>query len=261
VVIDSSGNAGSSLAGYCAALGIRCSVYAPESASPAKLVQARAYGATVVSVPSSRSDTTRAAVEATRRAVYASHMWNPYFIAETQTFAFELVEQLGAAPAAAVFPLGAGTLLLGAYLGFASLLEAGLIEALPRLYGVQAAVFAPLLDAFERGGSLDDTTPSQPSLAEGILIAAPPRADAVVAAVRESGGSVLAVSEAEIAASFQRLAGRGVYVEPTSATAVAGLERLLEEVHPPLEGVVAVALTGTGLKAGAVAERLTSEGV
>lgn len=259
-VIDSSGNAGSSLAAYCATLGIRCSVYAPESASPAKLVQVRAYGAAVVTVPGSRSDTTRAALDAAARAIYASHMWNPYFIAGTQTFAFELTEQLGAAPAAVVFPLGAGTLMLGAHLGFRGLLEAGLIERLPRLHGVQAAACAPLVAAFE-GAPVDGTSPCGSSLAEGILIASPPRADAVLAAVRESEGSVLAVSEAEIADAFRKLARCGVYVEPTSAVAAAGLERVLDGADRPPDGVVVVALTGTGLKASASAERLAKDDV
>ena len=122
ITVDSSGNAGASLAAYGAAAGIAVRVFVPAHASGPKLSQMRAYGAEVVPVAGTRSDVgTAALAAATDELVYASHIWNPAFVLGTQTFAFELFEQLGAAPAAIVCPLGAGTLLLGCYYGFRSL--------------------------------------------------------------------------------------------------------------------------------------------
>jgi threonine synthase len=260
IVIDSSGNAGASMAAYCSAAGIRCDVYVPAAASEAKLTQIRAYGAHVFPIPGSRADVTEAAMSASSTATYASHMWNPYFLVGTQTFAFELTQQLAAtrsSPATIVFPLGAGTLLLGAYHGFLALLSAGFIERMPRLIGVQASVCAPLARSFAE--DTDAENPCSNSIAEGILIAKPPRADAVIAAIRKSGGTILTVDDSEIAFAFTQLARSGVYVEPTSATALAGLRRLPPAEQFSFSGATILALTGSGLKSSATAAQLLAE--
>jgi threonine synthase len=251
VAIDSSGNAGASMAAYCAAADVDCDVYVPATASAAKLAQIRAYGARVFAVDGSRSDVTEAAMSAGDVATYASHMWNPYFLVGTRTFAFEVATQLaatGSSVASVVFPLGSGSLLLGAYHGFRALLSAGLIARMPRLVGVQAAACAPLArsftDAFPDG-------PCSGSIAEGILVAKPPRADAVTAAIAETGGTVVVVEEPEIASAHTQLARRGVYVEPTSATALAGLRRLPRSEEQAADGATILALTGSGLKSAA----------
>jgi threonine synthase len=132
VVIDSSGNAGASLAAYCARAGIVCEVYAPASASATKLAQIRAYGARVVPIDGSRQDVTAAAVS----AAYASHAWTPWFLHGTTTFADEIYRQLARAPDAIVLPVGAGTLLLGIARGFAALARRGAVEAVPRIYAI-----------------------------------------------------------------------------------------------------------------------------
>jgi threonine synthase len=245
IAVDSSGNAGASLAAYCAAAGIAARVYVPASASAAKLVQIEAYGAETVRVPGTRADVAEAAVGDSR--IYASHIWSPYFLVGTQTFAFELTTQLGGEPPAAVlFPVGAGTLLLGSYLGFRALRDAGLTDRLPRLYGVQAAACAP----FHAAWTETEARPCEGSLAEGLLIARPPRLAAVVAAVRETGGEILAVDESAIASAVVELARHGVYAEPSAAVAWAGFKAV------PDEEDAVVALTATGLKATASIEKL-----
>src|SRR5260370_8072920 len=100
VVDDSSGNAGASLAAYCARAGIACEVHLPTTASPAKLRQLEAYGADVVLVPGPRSAATDSAQEAAARGrgVYASHLWSPLFLAGAAPFAWEAWEQLGPPP-------------------------------------------------------------------------------------------------------------------------------------------------------------------
>lgn len=246
VVEDSSGNAGASLAAYCARAGIRCTIYAPADTSPAKLVQIRAYRAEVVAVPGSRADTARAVQAAAKRTYYASHNWNPIFLHAMKTLAFETCEQLRwRAPAAVVMPCGYGSVVLGAYLGFQDLMSAGLIDRLPRLVAVQAAACAPLYAAYraEAGTSAS----SGHTLAEGIACAEPIRPERILEAIRASGGEVIAVSEGEILDGLRALAAQGLYVEPTSAVVAAAMSRLAGEgrLEP---GTVAV-LTGSGLKA------------
>ena len=152
VVEDSSGNAGSAIAAYCAKAGIECEIYVPQYTSSEKTVQIQAYGATLRKVQGSRERTAEVAMEAASKIPYASHCWNPFFLHGTKTFAFEVWEQMDwKAPDVLVLPIGHGTLFLGAYIGFKELKEAGMIKRIPRLVGVQSASCAPLYRAFKRG--------------------------------------------------------------------------------------------------------------
>ncbi len=251
IVVDSSGNAGASVAAYCARAGIDCLIFAPATASPAKLGQIEAYGASVELVPGPRSASADAAREAAANgAVYTSHAWSPLFLAGTRTFAFELWEQLGrTAPDAVVVPVGSGTLLLGACLGFEDLRAAGLAERVPRVFGVQVDACAPLARAAETGAAEPVDVAQGPSAADGIMIARPPRGREILAAVRRSGGTILAVGEDALWSALAALGGSGLYVEPTSAVAAAGASHLLETGLIGPEHRVAVGLTGSGLKA------------
>jgi threonine synthase len=145
---------------------------------------------------------------------------------------------------------------LGADRGFDELSRRGEIAKGPRLFGVQAASCAPFHAAFAAGGERLVPTDILPTVAEGIATAKPTRVAEVLRAVRVSGGAVVAVSEAEIVAALRDLARRGLYVEPTSATAAAGLTRLLAAgLIRPDESTVLV-LTGSGLKASALTGEL-----
>lgn len=249
VVEDSSGNAGCAVAAYCARAGIRCTIYCPASTSPAKTAQISAYGARLEQVPGDRKATSRAVWQAARQAYYASHVWNPFFLHGTKTFAYEVCEQLGwRAPDTVVLPVGNGTLLLGAAMGFCELREAGITAHVPKIVGVQAAHCAPLYAAFQRG--TDNIAPGDwsPTLAEGIAIAAPARGRQILEAVAESGGWFEAVDEAAIGRAQASLGRRGYFIEPTAAAAPAALHRLAHELAG--ETVVSV-FTGHGLKAAA----------
>jgi len=253
VVEDSSGNAGASLSAYAARAGIRATVYVPAHASPVKQAQIAACGARVVPVPGPRAEAARAVLAAVEEgAAYASHVYHPLVHHGMKTVAFELWEQMGGLPPeGVVLPVGHGTLLLGLAMGFAELRAAGCIERPPRLYGIQAASCAPLAAAWERGTDEAAPVAEGETVAEGVRISAPLRGREVLAAVRASGGSILAVGDAETLAAQRSLARRGFYVEPTSAVAVAALDHL----RGRLEGRVVVVLTGSGFKSAGGASR------
>ncbi len=249
VVEDSSGNAGASVAGYCARAGIACAIYVPEIASPAKLRQVEAYGARLVRVPGSREATAEAARRAAAQTAYASHVWSPYFLAGTRTCAFELWEQLDRrAPDHVVLPVGSGTLLLGLARGFDALRAAGLVAGVPRLWAVQAASVAPLVRAL--GGEPVVPPPEgwTAPVAEGIAIARPVREQEILAALRASRGGAVAVDDASVLAAQAELARQGLYAEPTSAAAPAGLRTLLAAGRIGRQEQTVVVLTGHGLK-------------
>ena len=275
VVEDSSGNAGAAIATYAARAGIDAEVYVPADAKPAKLRAIRRAGATPVRIEGDRQAVTEACIDAlgtiddvddtgdvgdtgdvddtgdvgdTGEAWYASHAWNPAFFEGTATIAYEIAHQRDwSAPDAVVLPVGHGTLLLGAHWGFERLIRAGWIDECPRLYAAQAAGIAPLVRDLH---GAEDANPvgEHNAAADGIQIAEPVRLPALRAAVTETGGDAIAVTEAAGEAALDRLHAAGFYTEPTCAVAPAALEMLRERgAIAPTEDVV-VPLTGSGLK-------------
>lgn len=249
VIADSSGNAGTAVAAYCARAGLPCTVYVPEGTSPKKLEQIGAHGARLEIVPGDREVTAAVAREAADRpgTFYASHVHNPYFLHGTKTYVHELWEERGGRlPEVLVVPVGNGTLLLGAALAIGELHAAGLIDRRPLLYAVQAEAVSPLAAAWRAGAQdLIDDTPQAPTLAEGIAIPRPLRARQILRAVRASGGSFLTVSEDGIRAAQLDLAERGLYVESTGVACWAAVR----------DGALGrrtavVPLCGAGLKTG-----------
>jgi threonine synthase len=255
VVEDSSGNAAAAVAAYAAAAGLACDLFVPAEASPDKLAQARAYGASVRAVPGGREAAARAAQEVAATAFYASHVWHPAFFAGTRTFAYEVWEQLGGeAPDAVVLPAGHGTLLLGCWWGFADLARWGYLTRAPRLIAVQAERCAPLAHAM---AGREPPAP-QRTVAEGIAIANPVRLRQMLRAVQETRGAVVSVPEEAITSAWRRAASAGLFVEPTAAVGLAGLSAALREGFcRPGERIV-VPLTGSGLKAASAVARLLS---
>ncbi len=247
VVEDSSGNAGCAVAAYCARAGITCQIFVPASTSPGKLAQIQMYGAALNLIPGSREDTAAAVWQAAETQYYASHSWNPFFFHGTKTFAYEVWEQMGwKAPDTLILPAGNGTLLLGAYLGFRELKMAGLIESLPKLVAVQSERSAPLAQMFRENLSSLPRIEKKDTLAEGIAIAEPVRGGQIVAAVRETGGTFITVSEAEIETSLRALCRQGAYLEPTSAATTAAVNQYLGRLKQ--DEVIVTIFSGHGLK-------------
>ena len=235
---DSSGNAGASIAAYAAAAGIRARIMVPESAPAAKRVQIAAAGAELQEVAGDRDTVERAALAAAETMFYASHNRQPFFLEGTKTLAFELWEQLGfRAPAAVAAPCGNGANILGLYLGFRELQEAGQIDVLPRLHAVQAANSSPIRSLFD-----GRVLPRGATVADGIATSQPIRGQMVANAVSATGGSVPVASEDAIMEAVGRLARSGWFLEPTSAVVAAALPQI------PEEDLVLI-LTGSGLKA------------
>ncbi len=235
LVEDSSGNAGAAIATYAAKAGIQSEIVVSENTSPNKIKQLETLGADVIKISGSREDV---AEEAKRRATdtyYASHCYNPFFFQGTKTFAYELWEQTGGKlPEEIFFPVGNGTLILGCFLGFMELMDAGLIEYFPRLTAVQTENCASLLH--------DDTEKMSPTIAEGIAVKKPVRKSEILNAVRYSKGQIISVTEDEILSTWKMLVSMGFYVEKTSAVGVTGWLKS----NAPENSLVP--LTGHGLK-------------
>jgi threonine synthase len=245
VLEDSSGNGGAAVATYAAAAGMRATIFVPASTSPAKTVQARAAGAAIELIAGSRQDCADAALAASARLFYASHNWHPFFLHGTKTLAFELWEDLGhRAPDNVVIPCGAGSNVLGCWIGFSELLRGGAIARMPRLFAVQPAACGPIARAFL---GLPEAPP-RPTIAEGTAIAQPIRLPECLDALRRSDGGAVLCEEEEIREAALSLARRGFYVEPTCAQAAAGFAQLRASGAIAERETTVLVLTGTGLK-------------
>jgi threonine synthase len=247
----STGNAASSLAGFCAASGLRAVILVPASAPKPKLAQLLVYGAELVPVDGTYDDAFDLSLEA------APHLGldlrstgvNPYLAEGKKTCALELCEQLDWQPPEVVsVSVGDGCIISGLAKGFRDLHGAGLIPHVPRLIGVQAEGSAALTQAFERGDDAPSAI-SATTLADSISVNLPRDGRKALRAVRESGGTFVTVPDSAILAAQVALARcSGVFGEPAGATALAGLIALSERGElDPSTSCVAIN-TGSGLK-------------
>lgn len=235
---DSSGNAGISVAAYSARLGIPCRIFVPADLAPSKRKQLASYGADIQFVAGNREAVTQALMKQTHQGYLASHVWNPLFLHGTKTFLWELLDQveqgLASWPEEILFPVGNGTLLLGCYLAQKEMQNAGCLPAPVRLSAAQSLACAPLPKGI----------PVQPSfsVAPGIAIGNPPRLKQIRAAIHNTGGRILAVSETDIQAAAANLFQQGWYTEFTSAVALAAWKLAAYPQN------TLIPLTGSGLK-------------
>lgn len=257
IIVDSSGNAAAAMAGYSATSGLGCTVYAPRTTSPGKLVQSRAFGAEVILVDGDREAVAHAAQDAAANdpgAFYASHNWHPVFVEGVKTWAIEVWEQLGEeSPAICYIPTGGGSAYVGAWRGFSAVPGPP-----PQLTAVQPVACAPFAIAFTQKLPFRPIVPDA-TIAEGTRIGAPARHRQVMAAIHDSGGRTEPVSDVQIIETLHELWSQGLYVEPTAAIGAAACRDHIRRSEagatgvalgaPLPEGEIVVLLTGSGLKA------------
>jgi threonine synthase len=253
IALPSAGNAGSAAAAYAAAAGIRCRITVPEDTPEAFVLEQRAFGAEVRLVPGTLSD----AGKALAGWAPAPEWWNvatfkePFRLEGKKTLGYEIAEQAGWRPPNVIFyPTGGGTGLVGMWRAFLEMREMGWIEGpLPRLIAVQARGCAPVVRAFESGASGIAPWEHAVTMASGLRVPAPFADRLILRALRETGGSAVAVSEEAMLDAMADLAGNaGCFACPEGGVTLAALRQLRAsgEVGPG-ERVV-IFNTGSGLK-------------
>ena len=248
VVQDSSGNAGNAVAAYCARAGIGCEIFVPEGTSPKKIDMIRAHGAACTVVPGSRdhcADVCRAKVDQ-EGAYYANHVYNPFFYEGTKTYIYEVYEQLHRVPANLVIPVGNGTLFLGAMKALEELQDASCIDAFPQIIALQSERCDPLLQAADRGLDAPVQVTPTPTLAEGIAIGQPMRGEEILAYAKKHGVRFVHAPEDRILEARAFLAGKGIYIEHTTAANYAAYLRYVELYGPTPDTLIT--MCGAGLK-------------
>ena len=261
VICASTGNTSASAAAYAARAGIRCIVVLPAGKiAGGKLVQAFAYGARVVAIDGNFDEALVIVRKLGERGDFAIvNSINPDRIAGQKTAAFEIVDELGAAPDLHLLPLGNAGNLTAYWAGYRDYHHAGKSLTLPAMLGFQAAGAAPIFH-----GRL---IPNPETVASAIRIGNPASWEAASKAVEESKGAVDMVTDEEILAAQQWLStNEGIFVEPASAAPVAGLMKCCDPARAPAFSFSQIAqgkrivctLTGHGLKDPDVARERTS---
>jgi threonine synthase len=249
VVCASSGNAGAATAAYAARAGIPAVIIVPAHTPLGKVTQIAAYGATLLLVEGHYSRSYDLALALAERHGFANlttTFINPYAVAGLTAVGREIASQLGGAPDHVLIPTGSGPLVKGVWQGLA---EAGLTT---RLVAVQAQGCAPIVRAFEAGEAVVTAWGSPQTIASGIsdpLIGYERDGTYTLRLIRDSGGAAVAVSDDELRAAMARLAGsEGVYAEPTGASPIAALPRLLALGRMARDARVVCLITGHGFK-------------
>jgi threonine synthase len=262
VSCSSTGNAASSLAGAAAAMGLKSIIFVPERAPVGKVTQLLIFGAVVLCVKGNYEQTYRLSAAAIDKYGWYNRnaAINPYLSEGKKTVSFEIVEQLGyVCPDYVAVSVGDGCTIAGVWKGFKDLYAIGLIDKLPRLISVQASGCCPINRAVERNTPIEWM--DENTLADSIAVGAPRNGDKALAAIRESGGLTVNVSDEEILAAM-RLLGKssGVFGEPAGVAGTAGLINAARQKLIPPDALVVSLVTGNGLKDTASAQKAANSG-
>ena len=247
-VQDSSGNAGNSVAAYCARAGIACEIYVPEGTSPKKITMIESHGAKVHVVPGSRdhcADVCRAQVRETG-AYYMNHVFNPFFYEGMKAYIYETYEQLGRIPKNLVIPVGNGTLFIGAVKALEHLVASGAIDAFPNIIALQSEYCDPLYQASKTHSHEPAHITPKPTMAEGIAIGEPMRGAMILDMIYRHNMHVVTAPERKILAARHALAQRGIYCEHTTAANYAAYLHYCELYGPTPDTLIT--MCGAGIK-------------
>jgi threonine synthase len=243
VICASTGNTSASAAAYAARAGLTCAVLVPQGKiAMGKLAQAVLHGARILQVDGNFDDCLELARKtAADYPVTLVNSVNPVRIAGQKTAAFEICDVLGHAPDIHCLPVGNAGNITAYWAGYSEYAADGVVKNTPRMFGFQAAGAAPLV--------LGEPVSDPDTIATAIRIGSPASWTGAVTAKEKSGGLFEAVTDEKILEAYRLLASReGVFVEPASATSVAGLLATAADGRLPKGATVVCTVTGHGLK-------------
>ncbi|MFI8825455.1 pyridoxal-phosphate dependent enzyme [Streptomyces sp. NPDC053431] len=248
IVVSSSGNHGASAAAYAARAGLPCVVFTSPLAPPAVASHLRAYGATVLTVPSAsvrplmRRIVAELGYQSVSSVTDTAHTGHPFGPEGYKTIAYEIALDLGRAPAAVHVPTGYGELLFGVAKGFQELARLGVTGSVPRVYAAEPAAAGALTEAM-RGGADTARVPVGPT--DAYAIDCEISGYRGVVALRATAGAARTVTDTQMRDAQAELAAQGLWCELSSAAGLAGLR-----AHGPTDedGPVVCVVTSSGYK-------------
>jgi len=253
ITTASTGNAAAALSGLCASVGQSNVIFVPETAPPAKIAQLLVFGSRVILVKGSYDDAFALCLKAAKNYGWYNRNsgYNPYMTEGKKTAAYEICEQLAwKAPDRIFVSVGDGCIIGGLHKGLKDLLALGWIDKMPKLMGVQAAGSSYMYTAWKNGEDILTKPPiAAQTVADSISAGLPSDRIKALAAVTETGGAYISLSDDDILAAIPELARRtGVFAEPAGAAAYAGLVSAVNQRLVSGDEEIVVLNTGNGLK-------------
>ncbi|MCL2288822.1 MAG: threonine synthase [Candidatus Bathyarchaeota archaeon] len=253
VICASTGNTSASLAAYAARAGIRCTVLIPSGKiAYGKLSQALIHGAKVLQVRGNFDEALEFVLKISEKhnSIYLLNSINPFRIEGQKSLGYEICEQLeGTAPDRLIVPVGNAGNISAIWKGFSEFYKLGLITKLPKMTGIQAVGSAPIAKAIKSHSNTIVPVVEPETVATAIRIGAPVSWKKAINAINDSHGTAETVTDEEIL-DAQRLLAKieGIFVEPASASSIAGLKKLIRNGIINKDERVVCVTTGHGLK-------------
>ena len=253
VAIPTAGNAGGALAAYAAAAGIEAHVFMPRDVPRANFIEARAFGAKVTLVEGLISDCAKRVAEGRESEKWfdVSTLKEPYRIEGKKTMGLEAAEQFDwNLPDAIFYPTGGGVGMIGMWKAFEELEALGWIgPKRPKMISIQAEGCQPIVRAFEQGAESGTFWDGASTIASGLRVPKALGDFLVLQAVRESHGTVVAVSDREMMEAGKELASHeGLFVAPEGAACIAALKNLRRSGFLHQKERILIYNTGSGYK-------------
>lgn len=253
VICASTGNTSASLAAYAARAGIKCTVLIPSGKiAYGKLAQAMIHGAKVLQVRGNFDEALEFVLKLAEKheSIYLLNSINPFRIEGQKTLGYEICEQLNnEAPDRIIVPVGNAGNISAIWKGLSEFYKLGLIKSLPKMTGIQAAGSAPIVQAIKTNSDTIIPVAKPETVATAIRIGAPVSWKKAINAIRESHGTAETVTDEEILDAQKILARiEGIFVEPASASSIAGLKKLVKNGVIGKDERVVCVTTGHGLK-------------
>ncbi len=253
ITLPTAGNAGNAAAAYAAAAGLRCEVFMPRDAKQPFIDECRLYGANITLVDGLITDAGRMAGEKARELGWydVSTLKEPYRVEGKKTMGYEIAEQLGwELPDWIIYPTGGGTGMVGMWKAFDEMEAIGWIGAKrPKMVTVQPTGCAPIVRAFEQGAERAALWEHPDTEAHGLRVPKAIGDFLVLRAIRESGGTALAVTDRQMVDDML-LIGRleGISAAPEGAAAMSAARALAASGHMKRDDTVVLFNTGGALK-------------
>jgi threonine synthase len=253
LAVPSAGNAAGALAAYAARAGLECFIFMPSDTPRANVVECEQTGAHVTLMAGLITD---CGAEVARRKEAegwfdVSTLKEPYRVEGKKTLGYELAEQFNwELPDVIIYPTGGGTGLIGMWKAFAEMEQMGWIGTKrPRMITVQATGCAPIVTAFQAGKRFADEFSNAETVASGLRVPKAIGDFLILDALRESGGTAIAVSDEELIAATREIgAAEGVFCAPEGAACLPALRKLIEAGEVKSSERIVLFNTGAGVK-------------
>lgn len=253
LAVPSAGNAAGALAAYAARAGLEAFIFMPRDTPRANIVECEQTGAQVTLMDGLITD---CGAEVARRKEAegwfdVSTLKEPYRVEGKKTLGYELAEQLHwQLPDVIIYPTGGGTGLIGMWKAFDEMEQMGWIGTQrPKMVTVQAAGCAPIVRAFQEGKRFADEFPNASTAASGLRVPKAVGDFLILDAIRASGGTALAVTDAELLAATREIGAlEGIFCAPEGAACLPALRQLMTAGAVTEKDRVVLFNTGSGVK-------------